>query len=1006
MIDFHPEILAKLSKQRGQQAVLLLEIDWLEGSTVTYSDTEFPGSSPYLISASQISRRDGSQVSNSIDIVLDATNDAVETTFRSLDIHLRPVRLYIGFPGVEARALLFEGLINSQVSWDDQGRTLQFQVLTRLEDSLVGFAMEDGYFPVVAPEDRAKVWPLPFGTVCHYEAQRLSTTIKGFLVEGQGVVDPTLANRICQIGKTECPTVTVQGYLRTRQEPDKNCLARKRNEGCILKDLLARQQETAKGIIEIRNGEAFPQNKTISLRAGGVQYRGVMSGNLFTITGTIHPDEDKVAQCRNVRPESIGFRYGLGSEEEANKCTNQGSGSNILPIPGRDCIVGTSMGIGGNFVSTCGQNAGGSTLQERVVGGAGDSWAYYDQMPTGRYIFLPAGTEVVLSEYDDDLIYMVSLVPGTVTQVVAYRQFGDLRLLTQVPTDWYSVVNVDYGDYQCVELRFNTLPSASDEDGWSDDIYVSFVSSVGPNPVDIIQWLIENYTSYTVDAANFASVKTKLTNFPSHFVVTDRPSVLKLIQDIAYQARMATRIVDGVYQLVFLSEEPTSLRTLTAADVVLGTFDIEYTRTEDLVTNHRITWQDQYTPQIQGEDVEEELAIRFNIPKYGSSEEEYDWYTQTTFETINKAATFWLIRKSNTWLEISFQTTIKHLDLDVLDCVTMNLTPQFPAGTKVVLKEKNYDPETNTISWKAWTPIRAGESAPYYWAWPSAVASGVFPLPDDGPQVGDGSGKIVIPPLNHPLRVGYVGGESVPVSSGDSFPSDVGFVAPTVNCQVPLGNEIKFSQVPIIDSLAKQQFNEDVSNKQQGNSGGVSTEKPREKAPCSFSGLNPCPPETSQIGDQSTDPPIPEDDEPGDCRYLVRLNYIVPYLIGVNCGGPCSTERVDGLPCSGEFITIESVMTSYDAALAAVTEHKALFEAVRCKANSGVPQPYVGTAIYSQTPDGNSFVDVKPPDGACGEIPIDFSAVYQPYLVSGEPVDGFDPGLIDPINPGDANGLV
>jgi len=867
---------------------------------------------------------------------------------------------------------------------------------------LVGFTMEDGNFSAVSEDDRGKVWPLPFGTVCHYKAQRLSTTVKGFLLEGIGAVDPTLANRICQIEKTQCPLVTrpvlkpgslPNSVITEETVPDPNCLSRKRNEGCILKDLLSRQQALAPSSFTVRGGEEFPQNQTIKVRVGVVQYTGVMSGTTFTIQNTFHPDVSKITQCRNVAQASLGYRYGVGSETEANSCTNQGNSANTPPQPGVDCITATSFGIGGNFYSSCGMGPGGSSLIQQVNGGAADSWRYYDQMPTGNFLWMPPGTDVVLTEYSDDLIYMVSLVPGTVTQVLAYRQFGDQKLLSQVPTEWYTVANTDYDGYQCVELRFNTLPSTSDQPGWEDDITVSFVSSVGPSPVDIIEWLVDTYTDFTVDAANFAAVKATLTEFETNFVVQNRPSVLDLIHDIAYQQRMSVRITGGEMSLVYLGEEPTSLRSLAAADLVQKSFRMYYTETEDLRTNHKIKWKPQYVPNVQGEEVEKDLQIRFNIPKYGSTTEEFDWYTQNTFETVNKNATFWLIRKSITWLKVEFETTIEHLDLDVLDCVTLNIA-QFPT-TKVVLQSKNYNSDSNTIKWTAWTPIRAGETDPFYWAWPAAVTLGKWPLANDGNQVGDGSGINVVPPVGHPLRVGYIPGDSVPISTGDSFPSDVGFVAPTITCEVPLGNEVVFAQTPIIDPLAKQNFQQDLQDKQEGKGGGISISYDKEKKPCTFSGYNPCPPNLTEIGDQSSEPPIPEEDEESPCRYLVRLKYVVPYLVRANtCAGPCgAVEGRTGMVCNGSFITVESIMTSYEAAQAAVTKHNAELgeRNAACNYTFGQVAPSPGTAVQSFSSNGITYTNVKPPVEQCPDastIPND--SLYQPDVISGTLPDDQD----------------
>lgn len=966
MITFPTAIQNKLNTKTGTQPILILEVDWTDTATVAYSDADYPDAYSRLISVGTIDRSRQSQISNQISVVLDSTDDIVESIFRNNDIHLRPVRLYLGYEDITDKALLFDGLINSNIVWDESGRSLQFEVLSKLEDGLVGFAMEDGNFPVVSQDDRGKNWPLPFGTNCHYQAQRLTTTIKGFLLEGHGAADPTLPNRICQIEKATCPLITrpvlkagstPNSAITSEDVPDPSCLARKRNEGCILKDLLSKQQALSPSSFTVKGGANFPQNQSIKIRVGAMSYIGVMVGETFTIHKSFHPDADKVALCKNVRNPRLSYRYGIGSEEEANTCSDQGSNLNNAPVSGVDCITGKSFGVGGNFVSTCGFNAGGSTLQQIVAGGSKDSWDYYDQMQTGQFIWAPPGTDVILQEYDDDLVYMASLVPGTVTEVVAYRQFGDQKLLSQIPTDWYTVQNVDYGGYQCVELRFNTLPSSSDQPGWEDDIYVSFVSSVGPSPVDIIEWLVDTYTDLSVDSTNFAAVKSTLTEFHSNFVVQDRPSVLSLIQDIARQQRMGVRINNGVVSLVYLATEPTSQRTLTLADLVQNSFQINYTETEDLVTNQQITWKEQYTSNIQGKDVEKELALRYNIPKYGTNTAETNWYTQNTFETVLKTTTFWLIRESNTWQEVEFQTGLEHLDLDILDSVTLNIS-QFPSNTKVVLTDKQYDTNSNTIRWKAWTPIRAGESSPYQWAWPATVTNGIWPPPgDDQDQIGNGSGLTVVPPADHPLRVGYVGGESIPVSTGDAFPSDVGFVATTVSCEVPLGSEVVFAQTPVIDPLAKQVFNNDLENKQNGNAGGASISYEKEDRPCDTGlGFLNCP---FDVGD-----PPEEEPEEGDCKYYVKLTYIIPNLIRENkCGGPCKGDVLTtGASCNATSLVVTTEVSSYEAAEAAVSSHNQEWQNLtsNCGYQLGVIAAGPGANINSYDSENRLWVNIKP----------------------------------------------
>ena len=61
------------------------------------------------------------------------------------------------------------------------------------------------------------------------------------------------------------------------------------------------------------------------------------------------------------------------------------------------------------------------------------------------------------------------------------------------------------------------MPTGDSVRGWSDELYVTFQSSVGPNIVDILEYIIDNYTDLTYDTDSFNYVRTKLAPFPANF---------------------------------------------------------------------------------------------------------------------------------------------------------------------------------------------------------------------------------------------------------------------------------------------------------------------------------------------------------------------------------------------------------------------------------------------------------------------------------------------------------
>ena len=61
-----------------------------------------------------------------------------------------------------------------------------------------------------------------------------------------------------------------------------------------------------------------------------------------------------------------------------------------------------------------------------------------------------------------------------------------------------------------------------------------------------MQYIIEQYTNLDWDDDSFAHVRTRLQPFPANFPINDRRNVLQVLQELAFQARCALWIDDGV----------------------------------------------------------------------------------------------------------------------------------------------------------------------------------------------------------------------------------------------------------------------------------------------------------------------------------------------------------------------------------------------------------------------------------------------------------------------------
>lgn len=325
---------------------------------------------------------------------------------------------------------------------------------------------------------------------------------------------------------------------------------------------------------------------------------------------------------------------------------------------------------------------------------------------------------------------------GTLLTVKAWKTVGGLRRLVNVPSElWFSEVR-DYGPIQATQLTIRKPLSTIVDQGWTDDVHVSFASDIGPNTADIIEYIIERWSD--LEAGDYSEVRESVDSFPMNFVLLERKNTLEALKEIAWQARCALYLDNGVVKLKYLPVEPDSDDTITTSDIVHQTTVVGLTDTEDLVTKMEIGWR-----ITHADETPERMILRRNIERYGTKPAEFDFYCFNQPDVILHAATFWLIRRSNTWKRIRFQTPLTKLNLELGDCVTLDLPYVANGPVKAIVEEASYDSESNTLSFVCLTCVRAGEMTPYPWFWPADAIK--FPSDDS-----------LIPTVGQ-LPIGYTG---------------------------------------------------------------------------------------------------------------------------------------------------------------------------------------------------------------------------------------------------------
>ena len=369
----------------------------------------------------------------------------------------------------------------------------------------------------------------------------------------------------------------------------------------------------------------------------------------------------------------------------------------------------------------------------------------------GKFTVVNPGAKVILLSFYP-IHYIANILPSVVWNVQAYRSVGGgAKVLTGVQkfgsapvlfnidgtpnysfdqyvryysVDYFPVIN--YTDSTILyNLTMITVPQALStyEEGWEDELFVTFTSPVGPNTVDILIWLIETYSGHDWDRVSFWFVRETINQFPSHFTIIKRINIQQMLEEIAFQARLALWLSNGIFYLKYLAREEDPVEVITTDDIEFNTMELTHTRTEDLITKLVATYKFHYRDKIPSE-----IVLRYNINKYNVLERQIDFYIYSYSDAVYLSATFWIIRYGNTWKKLKFKTFLNKLNIETFDTVLLNFESILGGDIvvaggqiKAVVESAKYDSTTNTIDMEVWIPVRAGEMTYYPFFWTAGI---------------------------------------------------------------------------------------------------------------------------------------------------------------------------------------------------------------------------------------------------------------------------------------------
>ena len=704
-----------LNINTGTEPYVFIKIEWSSG-TIYYGDKEtIIGSTNIygnILSISEISnlkKADSASEISTCSVQLCDKDGSLKTFLNTLIIQGTKCTIYQYFnelTSIDDATILLTGKILEDVTWNEGQRIFDFTVETAYEDEEVGYVIEEGFIDNLNPDVIGENIPLCFGTPIYVPA------------------------------------------VKVRKIP----------EGSLKEDV----DETATYLL-IDGGEYFPQDEEIQIDVDKVRYTGYFDGEKFYITSSndnhytnitpaerpaesLESDTDYttilwveegvnleglyVVVYKEIYLDTYIYMVNRCTLQEGTKCTFiQPWMPNYTVQDNIDLVINTTeykFKVDDNDIILYAAGRPRADWPEEYIyyknyavtvknSNSGISLDYDDDnkitnitiLRYSRYISGQFSIESGVDAYlvaSYSTLFVCNMIPSTyIYEVMAYREVEGEKKLVAIPSSYYikSLSNT-LGSLNCTTIEFPNL--LRECEGWYlDDIYVTLESSIGPNVLDILKWIVLNYTDLTIDYTSFNEVKIKLENYPANFALFVSKNALTLCEEIAWQARCAIIIIGETIYLKYLSEVPNSDFTITNSKILNKTLLLGHTGLDSIVTRLTGTW----VPDYISED--KKIIYTNNIDNFGLTESNKDMYIYSDEDLVKLSIYFWGYRLSNSWRTTNFETFLNTLALTTFDCITHNLTILSTNTIKGDIEEVTQDTSNNTFNISCILASKAGD---------------------------------------------------------------------------------------------------------------------------------------------------------------------------------------------------------------------------------------------------------------------------------------------------------
>ena len=797
---------AVLAQTQGLEPLLIVQVFWTDESPIFYCDRQIPqlGITGRILEISNIEavvNISKSSNTSAITIKLDDTTGVIKSIFDYNDIIKQQVYVFQWFTNlsIDDAFIVFEGEISSPIDWKEGERTITFDVLSKIEDQQYGFSADEGNFEYIPAGIVGQAWPLTFGYCDWVKSLKLYDLPVGLLknstkarLQNNGNRRRSLLDAYYKAFNNWNECLTKQSYCSMQSETLQSDLW----QSGYVSQIPMNGNLTGKTVFPPGTPQpplpATPQNVIWQMVAGFTTDQWSIKAANYAVQAFNYGQ-----QCQQIENEL----YNLGASQETTIQVQNGSefpqGVQTSITIGSDTYSGQ---FSGDIFTVISSSSPFSTDGNLLAGPLtiNDSQAatqYAATLNEQNFFYNIAGQAVINS---GQMSYIVSMFECSVPAVYAVYN----GLMTCVPSSLYSVNYVDFGTFQATYITFPMDLKLIDPK-WSETIYCSVQSPVGPNAVDVLVWLIQQYTNFSYDPVSFGIVRDYVAPFSVGFTLDKQGNIVKLLSEIAFQMRCAIWFSEGLFYLKFLPDMTTYVDTIDETDVEFGTMQVSCTPTEELVTKYTASFSAGLAygyPQVNPITYEllkpagQDLVIwYYNVQKYGLIEKKDSYFIYSDPNLVALCSMFWLVRYTNTWKRVKFSTFLTHLDLETFDFVLLNFSHPWVSDGPVIgmVESCLYDSAQERVELTVWLPIIFGQMVPYDLAAPYNL-SPTYAFPESfteasGTPTGKGTSRAPLVPANSSNASGYMN----PMVPFGNIPNlDQNYQAPTPVSELGLGQNL------------------------------------------------------------------------------------------------------------------------------------------------------------------------------------------------------------------------